>query len=148
MWKFAENASPKLYGPTRSAGLPKPAAQSVRPLRWKIVAVGDPPGPVSFMIISPPHVCIGFHVMFCTLTVCTGPVRPETTIGRFTPAGTLSGIAAGNPAGVHVVTAPGVHVPVGVGVALGGAVGLDVGVGVGVGVPPSSLMAMSVIWLG
>src|SRR5581483_1256141 len=106
-----------------------------------MVAVGLPPGAVSLTIMSPPHVCWGFQVMFWTRTLTRLPLSPDTVNGRFTPAGLLSGTGAGNDpgSGVHTVgghvgVAVGVAVEVGVGVTVGVTVTVAVAVGVGVGV--------------
>src|SRR5581483_7002330 len=100
-----------------------------------MVAVGLPPGAVSLTIMSPPHVCWGFQVMFWTRTLTRLPLSPDTVNGRFTPAGLLSGTGAGNDpgSGVHIV---GGHVGVAVGVAVEVGVGVTVGVTVGVAVIP------------
>src|SRR5581483_11119389 len=115
-----------------------------------MVAVGLPPGAVSLTIMSPPHVCWGFQVMFWTRTLTRLPLSPDTVNGRFTPAGLLSGTGAGNDpgSGVHTVgghvgVAVGVAVAVGVGVGVGGG-GVDVGVAVAVGVTLGVAVAVGV----
>src|SRR5581483_4697760 len=125
-----------------------------------MVAVGLPPGAVSLTIMSPPHVCWGFQVMFWTRTLTRLPLSPDTVNGRFTPAGLLSGTGAGNDpgSGVHIVgghvgVAVGVAVEVGVGVTVGvtvavavavGGGGVDVGVAVAVGVTLGVAVAVGV----